>query len=105
VRQVERQTGRKLRTIRSDNGSDYIAKAVKNFVEDEGINHQWLSAYVPQNGHDEREMRTIVENARSMLKARDLPNVLLVEANGHNGFVLNRTVNRQHDDGKIPFQA
>jgi len=106
VRQVEKQTGRKLRTIRSDNGDEYIAKAVKNFVEDEGINHQWSSAYVPeQNGHAEREMRTIVESARSMLKARDLPNVLWAETVATAVYVLNCTMNRQRDDDKTPFEA
>jgi len=80
IRQVERQTGRKLRTIRSDNGGEYIAKAMKNFVENEGINYQWSSAYVPeQNGRAERKMRTIVESTRSMIKACDLPNVLCAE--------------------------
>jgi len=32
VRQVEWQTSRKLHRLRSDNGGEYIAKAVKNFV-------------------------------------------------------------------------
>jgi len=106
VRQVERQTGRKLRTIRSDNGGEYIAKVVKNFVENEGINHQWSSAYVPQqNSRAEREMRTIIERARSMLKACDLPNVLWAEAVATAVYVLNRTVNRQRDDGKTQFEA
>jgi len=107
MRQVERQTGRNLRTIQSDNGGEYIAKAVKNFVEDEGINHQWLSAYVPQqNGRAEREMRTIIESARSMLKAHDLPNVLRAEAETATAvYVLNRAVNRQRDDGKILFEV
>jgi len=105
VRQVERQTGRKLRTIRSDNGGEYIAKAVKNFVENEGIN-QRSSVYVPeQNGRAKREMRTIVESTQSMLKARDLPNVLWAEAVATAVYVLNRTVNRQRDDGKTPFET
>jgi len=65
-----------LRTTRSDNGGEYIAKAVKNFVEDECIHHQWSSTYIPQeNGRAEQEMRTIAESARSMLKARNLPNI------------------------------
>jgi len=45
-RQYQRQTGRKLRTIRSDNV--YITMIMKNFVENEGINHQWSSAHVAQ---------------------------------------------------------
>jgi len=106
VKKVERQTGRKLRTIRSDNDGEYIAKVVKNFVKDEGINHQWSSAYVPQqNGRAEREMRTIVESARSMLKTRNLPNVLWAEAVTTAVYVLNRTVTRQRVDGKTAFEA
>jgi len=94
-----------LCTIRSDNSGEYIAKALKNFVEDEGINHQW-SAYVSQqNGRAEREMRMIVESARSMLKGSDLLNVLWAEAVATVVYVLNRTVNRQRNDGKIPFEA
>jgi len=106
VKKVERQTGRKLCTIRSDNSGEYIAKVVKNFVEDEGINYQWSSAYVPQqNGHVEREMRMIVESARSMLKARNLPNILWAEAVATAVYVLNRSVSRQRVDGKTAFEA
>jgi len=105
MRQIERQTGRKLRTIRSDNGGEYIAKTMKNFVKNEDINHQWLSAHVSQqNDRIEREMRTIVESARSMLKARDLSNVLWAEAVAA-VYILNRTVNQQSDDSKTPFEA
>jgi len=95
-----------LRTIQSDNGGEYIAKAVKKFVEIEGINHQWSLAHVPQqDGRIKREMRMIVKSARSMLKARDLPNVLWAEAVATAVYVLNRTVNRQRDNGKTPSKA
>jgi len=40
-----------------------------------------------------------------MLKARDLPNVIWAEAVATAVYVLNRTVNRQRDDGKTPFEA
>jgi len=95
-----------LRTIRSDNGGEFIAKAVKNFVEDEGFNHQWSSAYIPQqNRSAEREICTIVQSVRSMLKARKLPNILWAKAVATAVYVLNRTVIRQRVDGKTPFEA
>jgi len=40
-----------------------------------------------------------------MLKTRDLPNVLWAEAVATAVYILNRTVNRQRDDGKTPFEA
>jgi len=40
-----------------------------------------------------------------MLKARDLSNVLCAEAVTTIVYVLNRTVNRQRDDGKTPFET
>jgi len=40
-----------------------------------------------------------------MLKARDLPNVLWAETVAMAVYVLNRTMNRQRDDGKILFET
>lgn len=63
-----------VRTLHTDNGRDYVNKVFKDYLEKEGIVHELTAPYTPeQNGRIERENRTIVESARSMLYARDVP--------------------------------
>lgn len=61
-------------------------------MECEGIRHQRTVPYTPeQNGAAEREMRTIVESARTMLYARQMDLKFWAEAVNAAVFVINRT--------------
>lgn len=78
--------------FRSDNGLEYINKNVKSFFESYGITHQTTVAYTPeQNGRAEREMRTIVEAARTLIHSKNLPVSFWAEAVNTAVYVLNRT--------------
>ncbi|GBP45809.1 Retrovirus-related Pol polyprotein from transposon TNT 1-94 [Eumeta japonica] len=67
--------------LHTDNGREYVNKVFKEYLDKEGIVHELTAPYTPeQNGRAEREIRTIVESARSMLYARDLPLDLWAEA-------------------------
>lgn len=58
----ESQTGCKLKTIRSDNGKEYINHEFQKFLSDHGINRQTTVSYTPQqNGVAERANRTLIE--------------------------------------------
>jgi len=63
---------RKVKTLRYDNGKKYcIYYSMTKFLEKRGI--QLETAYTPeQNGRSERENRTIVECARTMMKAKSV---------------------------------
>ncbi|GBP34055.1 Retrovirus-related Pol polyprotein from transposon TNT 1-94 [Eumeta japonica] len=74
------------------------------YLDKEGIVHELTAPYTPeQNGRAEREIRTIVESARSMLYARDLPLDLWAEAVNCAVYILNRTSSSQ-TPGKTPYE-
>lgn len=65
---VERQSKRKLKTLRTDNGGEYTSNKFEKYLKDEGIRHEKTVPKTPkQNGVAERLNRTLVESARSML--------------------------------------
>lgn len=88
------QTGHKLKVVRSDRGvGEYMNAEFQNYLKQEGIVHETSAPYTPQqNGRSEREMRTIVESARSMLINKNIANELWAEAVNTAVYVLNRTV-------------
>ncbi|GAA0165429.1 hypothetical protein LIER_20835 [Lithospermum erythrorhizon] len=45
---VENRTGRKLKTVRSDNGTEYAEGAFKEFYNQEGIVRHWTVSDTPQ---------------------------------------------------------
>jgi hypothetical protein len=68
AKEVERQYGQNILAIRSDNGSEFKNYSLNGFLNDEGIRHQYYTAYTPQqNGVAERKNRTLMDMARSML--------------------------------------
>lgn len=65
---VEKQTEKKIKAFRSDNGREFLNKQFDEFLNKNGIKRQLSVPYTPQqNGVAERANRTIVEMARSML--------------------------------------
>jgi len=70
---AETQTGKRIKAVRTDNGKKYVNQAMKEFMKTNGIRHQTTVAYTPeQNGMAERCNRTIMERARTMIKAANL---------------------------------
>jgi len=64
---VENRMGRKLKTLRSDNSTEYTDGAFKEFCDQEGIVRHWTVRGTPQqNGVAERLNRTLLEKARCM---------------------------------------
>lgn len=91
---VEKQTGKRIKILRSDNGREYITKELENYLKKTGIKHQYTIRYTPeQNGVAERENRSIVERAKSMLFGAELPKVYWAEAVATAVYLLNRSPN------------
>jgi len=65
---AERHTGRKLKTLRSDNGGEYCNKQFDEFLKNKGITHQKTVPYNPeQNGVAERKNGVLMECVRSIM--------------------------------------
>ncbi len=65
---LERQSGKKLKRIRVDNGTEFLNKVVSNFCEKNGIVVETTVPYTPeQNGIAERTIAVLFEMVRCML--------------------------------------
>nr|XP_049701711.1 uncharacterized protein LOC110381443 isoform X2 [Helicoverpa armigera] len=105
INKAENNTGNKVKTVRSDNGLEFVNRYVKEMFTRRGITHQTTVPYTPeQNGKAERENRTLVEAARTMIHERNLPKKLWAEAINTAVFVLNRT-GKSHEDGRSPYEV
>jgi hypothetical protein len=70
---VERETEKKIKCIRTDNGGEYIGP-FDAYCKEQGIRHQFTPPKTPQlNGLAERMNRTIMEGVRSLLSHAKLP--------------------------------
>jgi transposase InsO family protein len=68
---AEAKSNCKLVAVRSDRGGEYTSNAFQEFCRKNGIRHQLIVAYSPQqNGIAERKNRTILDMTRSKLKER-----------------------------------
>ena len=102
---VEKQSGYMIRTVRSDQGGEYTANDFEAFCTQQGIRHQTTPAYTPQlNGVAERKNRTILDMARSLLKAKKLPKQYWAEAVSCAVYLLNRCPTKSLQ-GVIPEEA
>lgn len=96
---VNNQFEHNVRILHTDNGREYINNDFKDFLESKGISHECTAPYTPQqNGRAERELRTIMESARTMLYAKDTPFKLWAEAVNCAVYLLNRSSSSQTGD-------
>eukprot|EP00253_Pinus_taeda_P003752 PITA_03752 len=92
---VEKQTGRKIQVLRSDNGGEYTDVGFSDFCAQEGIRKEFTVPYNPQqNGVSERKNRAIVGIARAMIHDQGLPLFLWVEACNTVVYLQNRSPHR-----------
>lgn len=102
---VEKQTGKKIKIVRSDNGREYLNNKFKEFFRLEGIVHQLTADYTPeQNGVAERFNRTLVEMARCMLLQSKLPPTFWAEAILTACYIRNRCPTKALGKG-VPYTA
>jgi len=88
---VERETGKKLKCIRTDNGGEYIGP-FDEYCRNHGIRHQKTPPKTPQlNGLAERMNRTLVERVRCLLSQSQLAKTFWGEALNTVVHVLNLT--------------
>lgn len=84
LKRCHTQFGAFPKTLRSDQGGEYLDGELQLFLENNGIKFECAVARCPQqNGISERKNRTLLEAVRTMLLARDLPQHLWAEALHH----------------------
>jgi transposase InsO family protein len=89
---VERETGRQIKVLRSDNGSEYINNKMDSYLLETGIKREMTTIYTPQqNGASERLNRTLVEKARCLLKDSGMPERFWGEAILTANYIRNHT--------------
>jgi transposase InsO family protein len=68
LRSAQNEFELKVKKIRSDNESEFNNLQVEEYLEEEGIKHEFSAPYTPhQNGVVERKNRTLIDMARTML--------------------------------------
>lgn len=104
VRLTHNQTKHRIKIVRSDNGTEFVNSTLKLFYANEGIKQQTTIPYTPeQNGTVERENRTVVEAARTLLHEHSLNKNLWAEAVNASVYVLNCS-GTSTVKGKTPYQ-
>jgi transposase InsO family protein len=102
---AEKESGRKLRVLRIDNGSEFTVAEFADYYVGEGIQRHFSAPYSPQqNGVVERRNRTVVATARSLLKQRRMPTKYWGEAVMTAVHLLNRSPTWSLQ-GKTPYEA
>nr|GEY02177.1 retrovirus-related Pol polyprotein from transposon TNT 1-94 [Tanacetum cinerariifolium] len=80
-------------TVRTDRGTEFLNRTLNAFFKEEGIKHQTLTGRTPeQNGVVEKRKRTLVEAARTMLSASQLPLFFWAEAIATACYTQNRSI-------------
>jgi transposase InsO family protein len=70
-----------VKKIRSDNGSEFKNLQVEEYLEEEGIKHEFSARYtLQQYGVVERKNRSLIDMARTMLGEYKMPERIWLEA-------------------------
>jgi hypothetical protein len=68
LRRAQNEFELKVKKIRSDNGSEFKNLQVEEYLEEEGIKHEFSAPYTPQqNSVVERKNRTLIDMVRTLL--------------------------------------
>ncbi|GBN43432.1 Retrovirus-related Pol polyprotein from transposon TNT 1-94 [Araneus ventricosus] len=103
VSRAERFIGRKVKCIRTDNGSEFANDNFKTFCADNGIKHEFTNIYTPeQNGVAERYNQTALDCSRCMLADGGLDNKFWPDAVLCFTYVWNRICHK--NQVKTPFE-
>jgi transposase InsO family protein len=78
---VEKMMGKKIRSLRSNRGGEYLSNQFKSYCENHGIRRFLTAPYTPQqNGIAERKNRTILDMVRSMIKTKEMSKLCSVRS-------------------------
>ncbi|XP_074338190.1 uncharacterized protein LOC141676044 [Apium graveolens] len=92
---VENSPGKRIETLRTYRGGEFMSKKITQYCQEARIKHHFIAPYSPQqNGVVEWRNRTMIEIACSLLKEKELPIYFWGEAIRHSIYLLNRLPTR-----------
>ena len=98
-RLIYNKFNRSMKVLHTDNGREYCNRLMSKYLSERGIKLETTAPYTPQqNGRSERDNRTIVESARTMLLHSQAPLHLWAEAISTAVYALNMTSTRRRPD-------
>ncbi|CAI7907025.1 unnamed protein product [Closterium sp. NIES-53] len=101
---AQRESGHKIKVIRTDNGGEFIGNEIEVMLKKKGIQHQLTVPYNPQqNGMAERFNRTLQEGARTLLGRAGLPDPFWVTAQRQVALVKNLALAIVGDKQWVPY--
>ncbi|GJV75057.1 putative ribonuclease H-like domain-containing protein [Tanacetum coccineum] len=93
IKEIENLVDKKVKIIRSDNGTEFKNKVMDDFCREKSIKREYSVVRTPQqNGVVERRNRTLIEAARTMLADSKLPTTFWAEAVYTTCYVQNRVL-------------
>ena len=102
----EKDGATNVKVIHSDNGGEYVSRAMKEFLESRGIRHRCTAPENPhQNGVAERMNRTLMELVRAMLHHKGLQKSFWAEALAVAVHVRNRVTTRGLPAMTTPYEV
>ncbi|GJZ85920.1 putative ribonuclease H-like domain-containing protein [Tanacetum coccineum] len=104
IKEIEDLVDKKVKIIRSDNGTEFNNKVMDDFCREKSIKREYSVARTPQkNGVAERKNRTLIGAARTMLADSKLPTTFWAKAVSTACYVQNMVlVVKPHN--KIPYE-
>ncbi|CAI7885694.1 unnamed protein product [Closterium sp. NIES-54] len=102
---VERESGKRVKAIRSDRGGEFLGAEFRSWFKRHGIKQQLTTAYTPQsNGVAERANRTIIEVGRMILVDSGLPLRFWPLAIHHATVIRNRVLTHLGGQHWVPME-
>ncbi|GKB32595.1 retrovirus-related pol polyprotein from transposon TNT 1-94 [Tanacetum coccineum] len=104
IKMIQVRLNTHVRNIRTDNGTEFVNQTLRSYYESVGISHETSVERSPQqNGVVERQNRTLVEAARTMLIYAKAPLFLWAEAVATACYTQNRSIIWRRY-GKTPYE-
>ena len=104
-KEVENQFGHRVKTLRTDNGGEYMSHQFEQYLKSEGVRHEHTIPKCPeQNGTAERLNRTLIEMVRAMLADSKLDKCFWAEALSTAVYLRNRCPTRPIEH-MTPYEA
>ncbi|CAI7878381.1 unnamed protein product [Closterium sp. NIES-53] len=102
---VERESGKRVKAIRSDRGGKFLGAEFWSWSKRHGIKQQLTTAYTPQSyGVAERANRTIIEGGRTILVDSGLPLRFWPLAIRHATVIKNRVLTHVGGQHWVPME-
>lgn len=103
--EMENLTGQKIKTVRSDNGAEYVGGEFAKILKASGIRHETTVPHCPQqNGIAERMNRTLNDMARCLINDANISDRRIwAEAVHTANYIRNRSPNSKLN-GATPFE-